>query len=249
MCWNSLNNKVYCANYESDGITVIDGASNLALASVHAGAQPYAICYNTQCNKVYCANEIGSSVTVIDGASDSVLKTVGVGAYPEALCYSPQGNKVCCANRVDENVTVLDGQTDSVVVTIAVGARPRDLLWCSVKDRVYVANFGGSSISVLRDSGGGIEETRNGEVRRTSAATVVRSVLFLPQSLSPSLPITLLDVTGRQVMVLRPGPNDVSHLAPGVYFVRELSAVGRAREAAAKPHESAVSVRKVVLTE
>jgi hypothetical protein len=27
-------------------------------------------------------------------------------------------------------------------------------------------------------------------------------------------------MTGRQVMALSPGPNDVSGLAPGVYFVR-----------------------------
>jgi hypothetical protein len=30
----------------------------------------------------------------------------------------------------------------------------------------------------------------------------------------------LLDITGRKVMELQPGDNDVSRLAPGVYFVR-----------------------------
>jgi hypothetical protein len=32
---------------------------------------------------------------------------------------------------------------------------------------------------------------------------------------------TLLDASGRNVMELVPGPNDVSRLAPGVYFVRQ----------------------------
>ena len=31
---------------------------------------------------------------------------------------------------------------------------------------------------------------------------------------------TLLDATGRRIMELMPGANDVRHLAPGVYFVR-----------------------------
>jgi hypothetical protein len=31
--------------------------------------------------------------------------------------------------------------------------------------------------------------------------------------------LVLLDATGRQVLAIRPGPNDVSSLAPGVYFV------------------------------
>jgi len=37
----------------------------------------------------------------------------------------------------------------------------------------------------------------------------------------------LLDAAGRKVVELRAGPNDVRHLAPGVYFVREPSAVSR----------------------
>jgi len=37
----------------------------------------------------------------------------------------------------------------------------------------------------------------------------------------------LLDAAGRQATELRPGPNDVRHLAPGVYFVIEQSALSR----------------------
>ncbi len=50
--------------------------------------------------------------------------------------------------------------------------------------------------------------------------TIVRGVLRLP--LSPfTMHTSLFDMTGRAVMSLVPGPNDVSRLAPGVYFVRE----------------------------
>jgi hypothetical protein len=54
---------------------------------------------------------------------------------------------------------------------------------------------------------------------RTSA--IVRGVLFLQgaQSHTPQAS-SLLDVSGRKVLDLRAGANDVSHLAPGVYFVR-----------------------------
>jgi hypothetical protein len=51
-------------------------------------------------------------------------------------------------------------------------------------------------------------------------AAVIRSVLNLPGSLDPSITSCLLDVAGRSVLDLRPGANDVSGLAPGVYFVR-----------------------------
>jgi hypothetical protein len=44
-------------------------------------------------------------------------------------------------------------------------------------------------------------------------------------------PMTLLDVAGRKAMDLRAGANDVRHISPGIYFVRQAS-----------------SVRKVILT-
>jgi len=56
------------------------------------------------------------------------------------------------------------------------------------------------------------------------APSVVRSVLFLPlpvRGQSPPQPASwLLDAMGRKVADLSPGPNDVSLLPPGVYFVR-----------------------------
>jgi hypothetical protein len=39
----------------------------------------------------------------------------------------------------------------------------------------------------------------------------------------------LLDIQGRGVMKLKLGPNDVSRLAPGVYFVTEHGARSTAR--------------------
>ena len=74
------------------------------------------------------------------------------------------------------------------------------------------------------------------------AATVVRSVLFLPEAVSGERSVVgacLLDISGRKVADLHPGANDVSRLSPGVYFVRSgLSAVSR----------EPLAVRKVVVT-
>ncbi len=56
--------------------------------------------------------------------------------------------------------------------------------------------------------------------RAPLAATIVRSVLFLPDALSPSIPIFLLDISGRQVMALAPGTNDLRYLPAGAYFIR-----------------------------
>jgi len=66
-------------------------------------------------------------------------------------------------------------------------------------------------------------------------ATIVRGVLFLPvaSSVRRDASSELVDISGRRALDLSPGPNDVSGLTPGVYFVRE---------------PSSAAVRKVVLT-
>ncbi len=52
-------------------------------------------------------------------------------------------------------------------------------------------------------------------------ATICRGNLVLPKGQKAAL----LDITGRRVMGLEPGDNDVRHVAPGVYFLAERSAV------------------------
>lgn len=53
-------------------------------------------------------------------------------------------------------------------------------------------------------------------------ASVVRNVLLLPEAASlRSQAVGLLDASGRKVLDLKAGANDVSRLSPGVYFVRE----------------------------
>ncbi|MFO7649972.1 MAG: S8 family serine peptidase [bacterium] len=64
--------------------------------------------------------------------------------------------------------------------------------------------------------------------RNTHHATVIRSVLCLPaSSVEREASSDLLDACGRSVTRLKPGPNDVSHLAPGVYFAVEKEGAGR----------------------
>jgi YVTN family beta-propeller protein len=131
-------------------------------------------------------------------------------------------DKVYCANALSADVTVIDAATDFALSTIDVGASPLDLAWNPVQNRVYVANFEGSSISVLRDSASGVEESFKPQApSRKSTPTVVRGVLLLPQatSLKPQAS-SLMDAAGRKVLNLWPGANDVGRLSPGVYFVR-----------------------------
>ncbi len=66
-----------------------------------------------------------------------------------------------------------------------------------------------------------IEEHQAPTVKRqTLTATVVRGCLVLPSSAFGARRSELVDASGRRVLQLRPGANDLSRLPAGVYFVR-----------------------------
>jgi len=72
------------------------------------------------------------------------------------------------------------------------------------------------------------------------SASLVRGVLRMENSIqNAGYRAELLDVSGRKVMALLPGDNDVRGLAPGVYFVREEGPMVRGAKGC--------SVRKVVI--
>jgi YVTN family beta-propeller protein len=217
-------------------VTVIDGATNDVMTNVAVDLFAGALCYNARNNKVYCTNLSGgnSTVWVIDGATDKVLATIATDNMLENMLYDPQDNKVYCAAPSGYIgllgiVVVIDGATDRVVATIGVGYYPDHLVCNPVQNRVYVTNYEGSSISVIRDIGGGIEELPS-QAAGSRRPTIIRGVLELgPSAVGRGAPrgaegtpsAVLLDASGRRVLSLKPGANDVSRLAPGVYFVRE----------------------------
>ena len=75
---------------------------------------------------------------------------------------------------------------------------------------------------------------------RTAAAAIVHRVLALgDRGRKTDDRAELLDAIGRKVLDLKPGPNDVSHLPPGVYFLRPASGV---------KHDASSVLTKVVIT-
>jgi hypothetical protein len=70
----------------------------------------------------------------------------------------------------------------------------------------------------------GVEERKPlGAQRPTQVPTIVGGVLHIPQPADhqPPAAIALYNLAGGKVADLHPGENDIRHLAPGVYFVRD----------------------------
>ena len=123
------------------------------------------------------------------------------------MAYDPTHYKIYCASD-DNRITIIDGIANTVIDTIIVGIGPRAFTWNSVQNRMYVANNGGSSISVIRDSLTGVEESGVVGIPRTFfAPTILRGPLQLPEGKK----CKVFDITGR---VVEPGK-----MQPGIYFI------------------------------
>ena len=225
LCYNTTDNKVYCACFNCREVVVIDGAADSVTATVRGMYNPCALCCNTKENKVYSANQVDDNVTVIDCATESIVDTVAVGETPQALFYNPLNDKVFCANYDGHAVTVIDGATDTVLRTIGVGGNPSAFCLNPVQNRVYVANGSNSTISVLRDSMSGVEESPKPQA---SGSKPWPTILSGASGVKRLASCVVFDAMGRRVTNAR----------AGVYFVLE--------EPQASSHKPQ-AVRKVIV--
>jgi YVTN family beta-propeller protein len=241
LAYDTAANRLYVANNYDASLSVIDCGLDSAVATVAVNGYPVALGFNPTDHKVYAACD--NSISVIDAAHDSVVASFAVGGYPNAFVYSAANDWMYFTRRNDNMVVTIDGVSNQIVDSVIVDAGPTCLVLNPQQHRVYSANMWSSDVSVISDSALGVAELRRVAVRNPRpAATIVRGVLVLGAVGSRQNTVDragLLDITGRKVLELKTGANDVSRLAPGVYFIREQPTVS------GKP--SAVFVRKVVI--
>jgi DNA-binding beta-propeller fold protein YncE len=224
-CFVPTSDMMCCATSGyPEAVVVIDGRYNSTRATTQVGVRPVAMTYNGIQNRLYTANNFDASVTVLDGNTWDTVGTVATGLGPVAIGFDSVADKVYCLNGA-RSVTVIDARVDSVIETIGVGPGPSAMAWNPAHRRFYVANRDSSCISVLKDTAVvGVADRPRGLQTRVQA-TMVRGVLFLPgdPGSKPQATAFLLDISGRRVLDLRPGDNDVRRLPAGVYFVRQFA--------------------------
>ena len=151
---NRATNQIYTANYDSNNVTVIDGATDQT-TTVAAGINPYDVRVNPLTNKIYVSNFCGNdstcqsngTVTVIDGATLNTT-TVNVGPNPYQAAVNTVTNKIYVANSAVNTVTVIDGATNNTT-PVTVGNGPQGLAVNPVTNKIYVPNFADGTVTVI----------------------------------------------------------------------------------------------------
>lgn len=145
---NESTNKAYIVNHDSNTVTVIDGKSRAAIASIPTGTAPEALAVNPVTNRIYVANAANNSITVIDGATGTVIDTVRTGSNCNAVAVNATTNKIYVTNNFGHSITVIDGVTNEAI-TVRVGQGPRGIAVNAVTNKIYTANYGSGDSSVI----------------------------------------------------------------------------------------------------
>ncbi len=225
MCWNENHDKLYVGGTSCDSVAVIDCTSDTVLRKVQMPS-PDGLYSDSVCDKVYGVDRWEGYLHVIRAATDTFYKNLRVGYMTTVLDNGKQGpaNRLYCVGWESRSAAVVGAyKMDSVICSIPVGSEPVALAWNPTHSRIYVSNSGSSCITVIRDTFGvGVEDGQPQASSHKQQVTVVRGVLVLGvgSRQNTAYRAELLDISGREVMVLHPGANDVRHLAPGVYFLR-----------------------------
>jgi YVTN family beta-propeller protein len=147
MLYDSLDQKVFVANYASSSVSVINPATNVVTATIQVDSYPTVMCWSPTSTKLYVVCTPlsgGASVTVVDAYSNAVINTIPVGVGAMDIVWSSVSNKAYCLNNPGPtgSVSVIDCASDQVVATISF---TRDyssarINYNPVNNQVYASN-------------------------------------------------------------------------------------------------------------
>jgi len=153
----------YVANTDGN-VSVINTASNLVVAQIQVGSQPWGVATSQDGQRVYVSNSGSNSVSVINTSTNSVITNITVGSSPHGIAVSPNGSRVYVANTGPSyfsttgpnSVSVINTATNTVVATIPVGTDPIGVVVSPDGSRVYVLNVFSNTVSVINTATNGV---------------------------------------------------------------------------------------------
>jgi hypothetical protein len=191
----------------------------------------------------------GKCAYVADGDSGLLVISIADSAHPAQVGRYRTLDFAYSVVVGSDSAYVADGQSGLRVMSVADSTQPVEVGYYDTpgfaygvalsRSHVLVADFD-AGLQVYQSYVSGIQETPSAASRIANPLpTVVRGALNLEVDgrQHSAYRAELLDISGRKVMDLKPGPNSVRALAPGVYFVREAQAQAQAQ-----------AIRKVVVT-
>jgi YVTN family beta-propeller protein len=150
---DAQNGEIYVANYYSDNVSVISGATDRIVGVVDVGSAPISLTLDPLNGDIYVANSGSANVSVVSGSTNLVVATVPVGTGPgwagSYLAVDAATGDVYVPNYNSANVSVISGTTNKVIASVGVGAGPRSTAFDSANGEVYVLKTVSDNVTAI----------------------------------------------------------------------------------------------------
>jgi YVTN family beta-propeller protein len=139
---NSITNKIYATNSESNTVSVIDDNRGNVTNNIRVGNNPVAIAADESTDKIYVVNKDSNTVSVIDGLTDKKLGDVAVESNPSVLAVDYLNHMIYVAG-FSQTVSVIDESNDKVTKVITLPVPASDIKYYG-GDIYIIPTFGDS---------------------------------------------------------------------------------------------------------
>jgi YVTN family beta-propeller protein len=122
--------ELYVTNDADDMVSVIDVASNKAVASIPVGTGPHGIATSADGRYAFVANRGGTTLSIIDTESRAVVATREVGRRPEHVSGAPSGNVLLLSVNTGSNrILMIDPASFETLAEIDVWPAPHTIVF------------------------------------------------------------------------------------------------------------------------
>lgn len=139
----------YVANYESNSVTPIDTATDIAGTPIPVGAAPLGVAITPDGKTAYVTDSQSDAVTPIDTATKTAGTPIPVGALPFGVAITPDGKTAYVADSQSAAVTPIDLATDAAGTQIPVGTLPARVAITPDGRTAYVTDEGSESVTPI----------------------------------------------------------------------------------------------------
>ncbi|UCG42915.1 MAG: YncE family protein [candidate division WOR-3 bacterium] len=223
--YNPFRRKIYLGAQGDYGVCAVDCAGDTVAARFDSIWSDFdqVPAYCSAGDKLYWFDYRGP-IYVIDCGTDSIVRHIPApgGNDVSYIAYAEWSNRLYVASHIPRYanlLTVFDCRTDSIIGQTRFGrnASAREIVCNPVDHRIYISVRWDSAVYVF------IEELQ--PIREQPAlGRPVHAIRVWPNPARDQIwlrnpgPVPLYSACGRRVTTLLPGPNDIRHLASGVYF-------------------------------
>ena len=150
MAMNRVTRQIYVADTAASAITVIDGWTNLVIATIPVDSAPADVEVNEKTNRIYASCGTAGTLAVIDGNSNTVVDVVNIGlTEPKGIGVDETRNMIYVANNISGTVSIIDGATQVRLKDVPVGYDPWDVVVHPGLNKIFVTRKTPGVVTVL----------------------------------------------------------------------------------------------------